>query len=89
MWIACSVSAVGFVAVKTVPSIAALYGWSIGFLRWPFVALVEGARGDPIPPPARIDVVLDTTDLMALACVLLAFAYLKPRSRMLQHSSPD
>ena len=75
----CIIVALGFTLVKTVPTIAAAFGFGIGVLQWPAEALWSLSHGDSPSEITPIEVVVDPSDLFTVPAVVLAYFYLRRR----------
>lgn len=73
----CGVSAAGFALVKTLPWANEAYRWAIGALRWPAKATEPLLAGQSLPPIAPVEVLIDPTDLVAVAAAAGAFLMIR------------
>jgi hypothetical protein len=67
-----------FAAVKTWAPATAAYEVALGLLQWPFRAASALLRGDAPGGPARVSLVRDPTDLLALPFVATSLALRGP-----------
>jgi hypothetical protein len=67
-----------FTAVKTWAPATGAYEVALGLLQWPFFAASALLRGDAPGGPARVSLVRDPTDLLALPFVLTSLALRTP-----------
>lgn len=72
--VACLATAVVFAATKTLPVANEAYRVAWGAMQWPVRALVAWARGRATPGIARVVLVRDPSDVLAVPFVLVAFA---------------
>ncbi len=70
--IAAAATGVVFSLIKLTAVGAQGYAWAGGGLQWPFRALAALFQGRPLPAVARVSVVQDATDLVALPCLGVA-----------------
>lgn len=71
--VACIATAVAFAATKTIPSANEAYRVVWGAMLWPVRALRSVGHGHGLPGFARVVLVRDPSDLLALPFVLLAW----------------
>jgi hypothetical protein len=71
--IACVATAVVFALVKTLPAANGLYRVTWGAMQWPLRALRAWLAHRPAPGIARVVLVRDPSDLLAVPFVLLAW----------------
>lgn len=70
--VACVLTAVVFALTKTTPWANELYRVAWGAMQWPLRAARALAEGRPLPGIARVVLVRDPTDLVAVPFVLLS-----------------
>lgn len=68
-------TAVVFAAVKVFPFAGDVYRSGLGLLQWPWRAAAAALVGEGVPVPARVALVQDAGDLIALPFVLLAVRF--------------
>ncbi len=71
--VACVATALVFAATKTLPFANDLYRITWGGLQWPFRALRALVAHRPLPGLAKVVLVRDPTDLLAVPFVLVAY----------------
>lgn len=70
---ACLATAVTFGLMKMWAPAHEAYCVGLGALQWPFRAALALVRGQHLPTPGRVRMVMDASDLLALPMVALAF----------------
>lgn len=78
----CAVAVTGafFAAIKLSPAAAHVYGDLLGWVRWPYQAVVHLARGHPSPRARRVHIVPDRSDLAALVALAVPWWVASRRS---------
>ena len=70
--VAITLSAAGFILIKTVPWAADGFGWALGLAQWLLWLPIGLLLGQPVPPLSPAMAVADPTDLVALPALALA-----------------
>lgn len=70
---AVATTALAFAAVKLLPAAESGLEATVGLLQWPVRGLLNFATGVPVGPPAPVDIIRDSTDLVALAALAIAW----------------
>jgi hypothetical protein len=78
--LACIATAVVFALVKTMPWANELYRVTWAVMQWPVRALIAWSHHRPTPGLARVVLVRDPSDLLAVPFVLVAWAIGRSRS---------
>lgn len=71
--IAAAATVVVFASIKMVPPAGDVYRTVFGWIRWPLSALENGIAGDGFDATARVNLVADRSDLIALPAAGLAW----------------
>jgi hypothetical protein len=71
--VGCVLTAVVFALTKTMPFANELYRFTWGALQWPYRALVALASGRGLPRVARVVLVRDPSDVLAVPFVVIAY----------------
>lgn len=64
--VAATATAVAFAAIKVIPAAGEAFRTTFGWLRWPLSALESGLSGDGFGAAARVNLVGDASDMLAL-----------------------
>ena len=79
--VACVATAIVFALVKTVPFANELYRVTWGAMQWPMRALDAWAAHRPTPGIARVVLVRDPSDLLAVPFVAVAWFIARPKAQ--------
>lgn len=74
LFVACAATATAFALVKVWSPANELYRVGLGLVQWPFRSAAALLSGHPLPRLAKVSLVRDASDLLALPMVIVAYA---------------